>query len=263
MGAGVRRVAGRPGGGSAAGDAAQQTAAVHHRRARRLRAASPGRRDADPADQPVRPPLRPLDRRAFPPQLGGERGEDAVIISSQSKRGRRGARVVAAVDGKDPDEAAFDGWTGEEPGAVAPEGEFSHALAYHGVPVALARRLDRAATALAPQDATAALTAALDGAFGFQPLEDLLSPRPLMLVGPPGVGKTTVAAKLIVDAHRRGRKIVAVSCDLLRAGGIDQLQAFTRILGLALATADTPQALARIVAGADGSDSRHRHRRDQ
>ena len=187
-------------------------------------------------------------------QIRGELGEDAVIISSQSKRGGRGVRVVAAVDGKDPDEAAFDGWTGEEPASVAPEGEFSHALAYHGVPAALARRLDRAATVLAQQDATAALTAALDGAFGFQPLEDRLSPRPLMLVGPPGVGKTTVAAKLIVDAHRRGRRIIAVSCDLLRAGGIDQLQAFTRILGLTLATADTPQALARIVGGANGSD---------
>src|SRR5512132_4074902 len=187
-------------------------------------------------------------------QIRGELGEDAIIVSSPSKRGGRGVRVVAAVDEADPDEAAFDGWISDEPVAAEPEGEVSRALAYHGVPLALARRIDRAASPLARPDATAALTAVLDGSLGFQPLEDRLSPRPLMLVGPPGVGKTTVAAKRIVDAHRRGRRIVAVSCDLLRAGGIDQLQAFTRILGLALATADTPQALARIVAGADGSD---------
>jgi flagellar biosynthesis protein FlhF len=187
-------------------------------------------------------------------QIRRELGEDAVIISSQTKRGRRGVRVVAAVDGTGPDEVALDGWMNEESGPPEPEGAVSLALAYHGVPVALARRLDRAATALAQEDATAALSAALDGSFGLQPLGDRLSPRPLMLVGPPGVGKTTVAAKLIVDAHRRGRKVAAVSCDLLRAGGIDQLQAFTRILGLTLETAETPQALARIVGAASGSD---------
>src|SRR5512147_3023495 len=187
-------------------------------------------------------------------QIRGELGEDAVIISSRSSRGGRGVRIVAAVDGTEPDEAAFNGWISEQPGTAGPEGEVSRALAYHGVLAALVRRLDGAAMVLAQQDATAALTAALDGSLGFQPLQDRLSPRPLMLVGPPGVGKTTVAAKLIVDAHRRGRKTVAVSCDLLRAGGIDQLQAFTRILGLTLATAETPQALARIVGGANGSD---------
>jgi flagellar biosynthesis protein FlhF len=186
--------------------------------------------------------------------IRSELGEDAVIVSSESKRGGRGVRIVAAVDGTDLDDVAFDGWAGEEPGLAEPEGEVGRVLAYHGVPTTLARRLVRAATALAQQDAIAALTAALDGSLGFQPFEDRLSPRPLMLVGPPGVGKTTVAAKLIVDAHRRGRKIVAVSCDLLRAGGVDQLQAFTRILGLTLATADTPQALARILGAANGSD---------
>src|SRR5512144_1695025 len=144
-------------------------------------------------------------------QIRSELGEDAVIISSRSGRGGRGVRIVAAVDGADPDETAFDGWISEQPG-TGPEGEVSRALAYHGVPAALVRRLDGAAMVLAQQDATAALTAALDGSLGFQPLQDRLSPRPLMLVGPPGVGKTTVAAKLIVDAHRRGRKVVAVSC---------------------------------------------------
>jgi flagellar biosynthesis protein FlhF len=185
--------------------------------------------------------------------IRSELGEDAVIISSQSKRGGRGVRIVAAVEETDLDEAAFEGW-GEAPGPAEPEGEVRRVLAYHGVPAALARRLDRAASALAREDATAALTAALDGSLGFQPLEDRLSPRPLMLVGPPGVGKTTVAAKLIVDAHRRGRKIVAASCDLLRAGGIDQLRAFTRILGVTLETAETPQSLAHIVGAANGSD---------
>jgi flagellar biosynthesis protein FlhF len=64
--------------------------------------------------------------------IRSELGEDAVIISSQSKRGGRGVRIVAAVDGTDLDEAAYDGWAGEEPGPAEPEGEVRRVLAYHG-----------------------------------------------------------------------------------------------------------------------------------
>ena len=71
-----------------------------------------------------------------------------------------------------------------------------------------------------------------------------------MLVGPPGVGKTLTAAKLIVAAHRRGEAVAAISCDTKRAGGFEQLEAFTRILGLPLAAVEDPPALARIVGAA-------------
>ena len=91
-----------------------------------------------------------------------------------------------------------------------------------------------------------ALAAALDAALTFQPFTDRSSGRPIMLVGPSGVGKTLTAAKLIVDARRRGRHIVAASCDTRRAGGIEQLEAFTRILELPLARIDEAAELAGI-----------------
>jgi flagellar biosynthesis protein FlhF len=189
-------------------------------------------------------------------QIRGELGEDAIIVSSETGRGGRAVRVVAAVDETESDEPTFAGWRDEEPvgAATAPDGDVGRALRHHGVPAGLAGRLGRAAATLAQPDTIAALTAALEGSLGFQPMADRLAPRPLMLVGPPGVGKTTVAAKLIVAAHRRGRKVVAVTCDTTRAGGVEQLEAFTRILGLELLTADTPQALARILGAANGSD---------
>lgn len=189
-------------------------------------------------------------------QVRGELGEDAIIVSSETGRAGRGVRVVAAVDERSLDEAVFGGWSvADEPAEpAAPDDDVGRALAHHGVPLLLANRLGRAAAAIDQRDATAALAAALEGLLGFQPMADRLAPRPLMLVGPPGVGKTTVAAKLIVAAHRRGRNVLAITCDSARAGGVQQLEAFTRILGLQLETADTPQTLGRLLLSAEGSE---------
>lgn len=189
-------------------------------------------------------------------QIRGELGQDAIIVSSETDRGGRSVRVVAAVDEASLDEAVFVGWSAEQEAAnpAGHDDDLGRALAHHGIPAALADRLGRAAAALEQEDATVALAAALEGSLCFQPMADRLAPRPLMLVGPPGVGKTTVAAKLIVAAHRRGRDVAAITCDSARAGGVQQLEAFTRILGLELLTADTPQALGHLLLSAHGSE---------
>jgi flagellar biosynthesis protein FlhF len=188
-------------------------------------------------------------------QIRGELGDEAIIVSTETERRSRAVRVVAAVEEIESDEAALPDWFAKEPAEpAAPEGEVAQALAFHGVPGALAKRLAQAASALTRRDTSAALAAALDGTLGFQPIEDRPAARPLLLVGPPGVGKTTVAAKLIVAAHRRGRKVVAVTCDAARAGGLEQLEAFTRILGLPLEVANTPHELACILDAAKGAN---------
>lgn len=191
-------------------------------------------------------------------QARRELGEDAVILSTES--GRSGARLVAALPPPAGAEAALDqvlaaapeaeaGDRDATPAAAADRPRLRGALAWHGVPAALTGHLLRAAASAAagPEET---LAAALDALLAFQPLAPRSSGRPVMLVGPPGVGKTLTAAKLIVDAHRRGRAVLAASCDTRRAGGIEQLEAFTRILGLPLARIEAPTGLSAAVAAA-------------
>lgn len=187
-------------------------------------------------------------------QVRAELGEDAIILSTESGRG--GARLVAAI------EVAAAGDADDDFGAFEPAGEvpaspetgrdtLRAALLWHGIPSPLGDRLLRAA---APhvQEAGAALAAALGATLTFQPLADRPCGRPVMLVGPAGVGKTLTAAKLIVDAHRLDRSTVAASCDTRRAGGFEQLDAFTRILGLPLARVEGDAGLGDIAAAAAG-----------
>ncbi len=186
-------------------------------------------------------------------QVRAELGEDAIILSTES--GRAGARLVAAIEmavagDADDDFQAF------EPASEAPASSetgrdtLQAALLWHGIPSPLGDRLLRAAAHL--QEAGAALAAALGATLTFQPLADRPCGRPVMLVGPAGVGKTLTAAKLIVDAHRLDRPTVAASCDTRRAGGFEQLDAFTRILGLPLARIEGDAGLGDIAAAAAG-----------
>jgi len=69
--------------------------------------------------------------------------------------------------------------------------------------------------------------------------------RPLALIGPTGVGKTTSVAKLAARAVlRHGRAAVAlISTDNFRVGGYDQLRSYARILEVPIRQATTAAAL--------------------
>jgi flagellar biosynthesis protein FlhF len=181
-------------------------------------------------------------------QVRAELGEDAIILSSEPGQRGRGVRVIAALDAPDPDEADFERWDENDPHPTADSDPLGAALSYHGVPAILAERLERRAAAVAGLDSVLALAAAFESTLAFRPLDGRLDGRPLMLVGPAGVGKTLTAAKLIVDARRRGNTVIAATCDTRRAGGIEQLEAFTRIIEVPLSAASTPDALRSLIA---------------
>jgi flagellar biosynthesis protein FlhF len=82
----------------------------------------------------------------------------------------------------------------------------------------------------------------LGEALEFAPLP---TERPLLLVGPPGAGKTLTCAKLAARATMAGHTPLVVTADGTRAGAVEQLAAFTRLLRLTLAVAAQPEVLAK------------------
>jgi flagellar biosynthesis protein FlhF len=71
--------------------------------------------------------------------------------------------------------------------------------------------------------------------------------RPLLLAGPPGAGKTLTTAKLTARLVLSGMAPLVITTDGQRAGAVEQLAAFTRVLGVTLAVAPTPAMLAKAL----------------
>ncbi len=174
-----------------------------------------------------------------------EMGENAIIVSSRRASGNHGARVTAALE-TDDDDAIFLAVADEDRPGIGET--IRQRLLYHGTPKGLADRLVRAALALDADDPTMAFAGALDTGFAFAPLAEAGDAKPTMLVGPPGSGKTVTTAKLAARATLAGRGVEVVTTDTQRAGGIEQLAAFTRILGLDLKVPETVDDLRRVSA---------------
>ncbi len=187
-------------------------------------------------------------------------GDDAIIVATREEEGG-GVRVTAAVE--EDDAGAGGGQTHPaRPAPRPPEPEIdvgeavAEALHKHGVPAALAEQLIDAAAGLDTDDPTLALGAALDSVFTFNPLPDLRggAAKPLVLVGPPGAGKTLTTAKLAARAVFKNLSVGVITTDTVRAGGVDQLAAFTRLLKVKLTSVEDPESLAGAFQVIDGVD---------
>jgi len=175
-------------------------------------------------------------------------GDDAVILSTRGAENGRGVEITAAA-GDRPAEAR----PREEVAEAKPRhGEaLARALAWHGVPEPLAGRLAAAAAAGTDAEPPELLAGALGRYLEFEPLP-LEPARPLVFVGPPGAGKTTLVARLATQAVLGRRRPTVATTDNQRAGATAQLEAFTRLLDVPLLTVDDPRRLGRISGGRRG-----------
>lgn len=65
--------------------------------------------------------------------------------------------------------------------------------------------------------------------------------RVIVLIGSTGVGKTTTAAKLCGQAIRQNKRVGFISLDTFRIGAIEQIRIYSRILGVPLFVAASPE----------------------
>lgn len=184
-------------------------------------------------------------------------GDDAIIVSTEQGRGGRGVEITAAVE----DDAAEDAQLfevadgdrlaedGGPPERDSPAETVAEAMDYHGVPARLAERVLRVVRNMDAETAAIALASALDCDYRFQPLtEPAPHRRPIALVGPPGSGKTLTIAKLAARHTIAGRPVAVITTDTRRAGAVDQLAAFTRVLKIRLRAALNAKDLRQAVA---------------
>ena len=115
-------------------------------------------------------------------------------------------------------------------------------LRAHRTPDALAERLAADAEESGLPDMVLALASALDKSMRIEPI-DAGHRGAILLAGPPGAGKTVIAAKLAAQNCLAGCPVVLAATDLDTAGQVARLETFAACLNLTVVRASTPDAL--------------------
>lgn len=188
-------------------------------------------------------------------------GEDAIIVATRDEKGGKGIHVTAAIEpafevGRRGFASSSDEWLQyddeDEQSAVAEE--ITDVMLRHAVPEDVLDHIISCATVIGLEQPGIALIAALEHLFQFRPLPQRGSAKAMMIVGPPGGGKTLAVAKIATRAVMDSLKVGVISCDTMRAGGYEQLQAFTKLLRIDLQKAASARDLAAVLPSMEGHD---------
>lgn len=170
-----------------------------------------------------------------------ELGPDAVILSTEAIG--KAVKVTAALD-RDAILAS------PAVGDLEPLDAIAQALDFHRVPGPMANRLGQVAESFLLESAEQALAGALRMRFPGRPLIERKPGRPILLVGLPGAGKTSTLAKLLARAKLREWPSIAITCDLVKAGAVEQLGTYAKALQVPAYRAKDADMLRRAVAQA-------------
>lgn len=124
----------------------------------------------------------------------------------------------------------------------------------HGVSDDITDQIISCATVMGMERADVSLTAAIEHLYSFKPLPQKAVSTATMLVGPPGSGKTLAVAKLAARSVMSGLRVAVITTDTVRAGGIEQLSAFMKILRVGLQRATNPHELRAAIEASRAAD---------
>jgi flagellar biosynthesis protein FlhF len=198
--------------------------------------------------------------------IRSELGEEAVILSCVE--GHQQVRITAALD-LSPHQKATLGplklqkLIDQAPHLTTPFTPSLHAaeiisrsFEHHNVPgmmmdqllPTVTRSLSHLTRSTGGASPGEALALAFGEHYGFTPLDMATLTTPLMLIGPPGVGKTVTLVKLGVTALKAGRQVQLITTDQYKAGAVDQVSTLSQALGVQSHVAPTPQQLGEVLA---------------
>lgn len=165
-----------------------------------------------------------------------ELGEDVVIVSSGPTRDGSGFEITVSTAPVAEKKKAPDD-TGQL---------LAKKFDQHNLPMALAAKLLKKALSLDEATPLRSLAGAFDSLFFFAPLTQKIT-KPLMVVGPPGAGKSVCLAKLAARARFQNLAVNMINLDTIRSGAAAQIQTYADALKVNLFTADSPHALERAL----------------
>lgn len=185
-----------------------------------------------------------------------ELGEDAIIIATHEEKnavGGRQVQITAAVEkdvyySDDHQDEPSQNWLYEDDDneSMVIE-EITETLLRHTVPEEILEQIISHAAVMGIDEPRLAMLAAIEGLFKFTPLPTEASKTPFIMVGPPGAGKTLATAKMAARSAMNGLNVAVISTDTERAGGVEQLEAFTKLMDIELKVAKTVTALKEAI----------------
>lgn len=177
-------------------------------------------------------------------------GDDAIIVNSREEASGW-VKITAAIEQlAPPPENILNTKEKEDKGFDSEEivEMITDTMLKHRIPVGVSDKVISVAMTLPGKDPKKILAAALKKTFSFEESGSSKKQKPIVLVGPPGAGKTLMTAKLAARSVLNDQKPAVITTDIARAGGIEQLSAFLNILSLPLYQAETAKELKSVLA---------------
>ncbi|HPF46006.1 MAG: AAA family ATPase [Alphaproteobacteria bacterium] len=123
-------------------------------------------------------------------------------------------------------------------------------LSHHGLADSIKLKLLDIGQSLECETPELTLASALSSMYHFEPITSMAPPRPLMLIGPPGAGKTITTAKIASKFVLSGKNVHLISTDVYRTGGLAQLEGYASVLKVNVTEAEKPDDLVLAIKNA-------------